>query len=120
MTKTTTILTALAAGALMLATSAVQAEFVRHNTPSIADVGLKKVAGCVVTGGGAEFTNDVLLVNNGAGTIKAGDKIKWKVPGYGQGTHTLVADLSADKTLHLLDVLGSSAQAGETCVASVQ
>jgi hypothetical protein len=119
MFKTTTALAGLAMSAALLCTSAAQAEFTRDNG-GIGPLTLKKVAGCLVTGASADFTDDVLLINKGGSILKAGDKIEWKVSGYGQGTHTLVADLSPNGTKHLLNALPSAAPAGETCNAKVK
>ena len=111
-----TKLAAVAAATVVLLTSFAQAG---SNGAIIVNkdvLRLAKVAGCQLASG--EFPNDIFITNNGAGTLKAGQKVQWAVPfAPAQGVYTLVADLAAGKSVFVADIIPGSVEAGHACNA---
>lgn len=77
-----------------------------------------KFASCLVAGTPTEFPNDIWFTNKSVGKLNAGTKIKWNVPGIGNGTYTLVADLAPGGQVKANNITGGI-EAGRDCKASV-
>jgi hypothetical protein len=114
---------ALATAAVVLAAGLAQAGGIKIDKSVLLGqtVPVVKVAGCQVAGTPSEFPNDVWIINKGLGTINAGTKVKWNLPGYSsyQGTHTLVASLNPGQGVLLNNVLPNGVEAGHACTAKI-
>jgi len=122
---TITKIAGVAVAALVLTTSFALAGGGIRLTDTNAEINpnilqLAKVAGCQVSGTPSEFPDDLWFLNKGAGTLKAGTKIKWSVPfSSDSGVYTLVADLNPGKGVFASGILGGGVEAGHDCKAKV-
>ena len=77
-----------------------------------------KFASCLVAGTPSEVPDDIWFTNKSVGKLSAGTKLKWSVPGMGNGTYTLVADLAPGAQVKASNVNGGI-EAGRDCKATV-
>lgn len=116
---TSTKLATLAATALVLMTSLVQAgNYTVVDTTSRPILKLAKVAGCQLASG--EFPDDIFVINKGAVVLAAGTKVTWSLPDtYAKGTYTLLADLAAGNSVFVSNAIPGGVEAGNACKAKV-
>jgi len=121
-------LAALAMGTIVVSSSLALAGNggIQINQPGTIDINkggvlkLAMIATCDVAGTPSEFPNDIWVTNKGAGTLNAGTKVKWSIPGYGNayaGTYTLLAALNPGQGVKLSNILPNGVEAGHECKA---
>lgn len=75
---------------------------------------------CRAQGTPAEFPDDIVVINNGPGTVPSGSKIHWTMasPAH-SGDYTLTAALAPTKGTFIDGVLPGGVEAGKPCTAKV-
>lgn len=107
----------IAAALAVLAASQAASQSIQIN-PGILQ--LKPIVTCVVAGSPAEFPDDLEFWNKGIGTLAAGTKVQWNLPGTNKyGQYVLKAALPAGKGVKASGILGTSYEAGRPCYAKV-
>jgi hypothetical protein len=118
------------AGALFFGALGIQAGFAANDVPMTQkmdqvqsrdiQVRMKYSLACRAQGTPSEFPDDIVVINNGPGTVPSGSKIHWTMasPAH-SGDYTLTAALAATKGTFIDGVLPGGVEAGKPCTAKV-